>query len=46
VLVGKQKSERPYLNEVLAQSKRVALLRWQSNPPIGRPALAALSVRA
>jgi arsenite-transporting ATPase len=46
VLVGKQKSERPYLNEVLAQSKRVALLRWQSTPPVGRPALAALSVRA
>ena len=43
VLVGKQKSERPYLNEVLTQSKRVALLRWQSTPPIGRPALAALT---
>lgn len=43
VLVDKQKSERPYLNEVLAQSKRVALLRWQSVPPVGRQALAELS---
>ena len=43
VLVDKQKSERPYLNEVLAQSKRVALLRWQSVPPVGRQALAQLS---
>jgi len=46
VLVDKQKSERPFINEVLAQSKRVALLRWQSVPPVGRSALAELAVTA
>jgi arsenite-transporting ATPase len=43
VLREKQKSERAYLNEVLGQSKRVTLLRWQVVPPVGPAALAELS---
>ena len=46
VLREKQKSERAWLNEVLAQSERVALLRWQAVAPVGRTALSALSMSA
>ena len=43
VLREKQKSERVFINEVLGQSERVALLRWQVEPPVGQAALASLS---
>jgi arsenite-transporting ATPase len=43
VLVAKQRSERPYINEVLAMSARVALLRWQLQAPAGVAALRELA---
>ncbi len=43
VLVEKQRSERPYINEVLANSGRVGLLRWQLQSPAGIAALQALT---
>ena len=43
VLRERQKSERVFLNEVLAQTTQATLLRWQAEPPIGCLALTALS---